>query len=153
MRKRSSSPALAKASPLRAGVLYQDRRITVTAADIRTASAYYPVQDTVGRLRRDPLWAALAYSLICGFALALYFDLWFWHERLAMGVSILLALIVGSKVSILQLDARGFPPRLIIDRAKTVRAVFEAISAARAAAALRSGAWVGGDDISQENEA
>lgn len=140
------SPSSVRPTARRAGVLYQDPRITVTAADIRTANAYYPVQDTVGRLRRDPLWAALAYTAFCGFALTLYFDLWFWPERLAMAGSILLALIIGTQVSVLQLDARGFPPRLIIARAKTVRAVFEAITLARAAAVHAPRGWVG-DDI------
>lgn len=153
MRNARSSSMPSASSPRRAGVLYQDRRITVTAADIRTANAYYPVQDTVGRLRRDPLWAALAYAALCGFALTLYFDLWFWPERLAMGGSILLALLIGTQIGILQLDARGFPPRMIIARAKTVRAVFEAITLARAASAQGTG-WRGGDDgFAQDGDA
>ena len=48
-------------------------------------------------------------------------------------VLIAAALVIGFSFSLLQVDARGFPPRLFLARAKTVRAVFEAITAARAA--------------------
>ena len=115
-----------------AHVLYSDRRITVTTADIRTPTTYYPVNDTIGRRRRDILYAALGYSALVSAALLIYFDLWFAHERFAMIGSILFALIVGTQTSILQLDARGFPARLYFARTKTVKQVFDAISLARA---------------------
>ena len=113
-------------------VLYEDNRFMVTTADIRTPTTYYPIGETVGRIRRDVLFAALAYAVFAGAALAIYFDLWLEHEKLLMGLSIAIAVLVGSQVSILQLDARGFPPRMFFARSKTVHAVFDAITQARA---------------------
>ncbi|MEM1344394.1 MAG: hypothetical protein AAGI34_07405 [Pseudomonadota bacterium] len=111
--------------------LYADRRFTVTLADIRTPTAYYPVADTVGRIRRDPLIAGLAYAVLMGIALWVYADLWHAQEVWLMAGSIVLALLAGSQLAILQLDARGFPARLFLARTATVRAVFAAIGEAR----------------------
>lgn len=115
-----------------ATVFYEDQRFTVTAADIRTRLAYYPVADTVGRIRRDPLWWALAHAGLTGLALVLYRDLWRPEETTFLGASIVGALLVGSRLAVLQLDARGFPSRLFVARARTVREVFNAITEARA---------------------
>ncbi len=127
-------------------VLYSDNRITVTTADIRTPTTYYPVSDTVGRRRRDILYAALAYAAVVGAALVIYFDLWFPVERLAMIGSILLALFVGTQISTLQLDARGFPARLYFARTKTVKRVFDAITLARAKTAQMGGGFEPDDE-------
>lgn len=116
----------------RYAAIYEDRRFRVTSADIKTPSAYYPVADTVGRIRRDILFWAIAYAGLTGTALWLYGDLWHAHEMLIMGGSIGLALLIGTQVSILQLDARGFPARFFVARTTTVRAIFEAITRARA---------------------
>lgn len=104
----------------------------VTSADIRTPSAYYPVADTVGRLRRDILYWALAYAALTGGGLWLYADLWYAHEALVLGGSIALALLAGVRLSILQLDARGFPARLFLGRTRTLKRLFGAITEARA---------------------
>ncbi|MEM1346636.1 MAG: hypothetical protein AAGI34_18915, partial [Pseudomonadota bacterium] len=104
--------------------LYADRRFIVTLADIRTPTAYYPVADTVGRIRRDPLIAGLVYAALMGAALWVYADLWQAQEVWLMAGSIVLALLAGSQLAILQLDARGFPARLFLARTATVRAVF-----------------------------
>lgn len=122
-------------------VLYQDRRFKITTADVRTRSAYYPINDTVGRVRRDILFAALAWSALVLAALLIYFDLWHWYEKLIMMGSIALALFIGTQISFLQLDARGFPPRIFIARAKTVWAIFNAITDARAQSVHTSGSF------------
>lgn len=114
--------------------LYKDERFEVTLADIRTPSVYYPIAETVGRVRNDILFAALGYSGLVAAALLIYFDLWRWYELLLMAGSIALAVIVGRSFSLLQLDARGFPPRLFFARTATVNAIFKAIVQARARA-------------------
>ncbi|MEO1015186.1 MAG: hypothetical protein AAFX08_08360 [Pseudomonadota bacterium] len=104
----------------------------VTLADIRTPTQYYPINETVGRIRRDILFAGLSFAALTGAALWLYFDLWFDNERLIMAGIIVVSLIIGSQVSMLQLDARGFPARVFIGRAGNIRKIFDAISLARA---------------------
>ena len=115
-----------------AHVLYDDGRFTVTTADIQTPHVYYPVEATTGRIRRDILWCALAYSTAVGLLLYAYSDLWRLTEMAVMAASIALALFVGRTFSILQIDARGFPARLFVARTKTIRSVFQAIAKARA---------------------
>lgn len=112
-------------------VLYDDGRFIVTTADIQTPSVYYPVEATTGRIRRDILWCALGYSTAVALLLFTYSDLWRLTEMAVMAGSIALALFVGRTISILQIDARGFPPRLFPARAKTIRALFHAIAKAR----------------------
>ncbi|MDJ0921876.1 MAG: hypothetical protein QNI84_12175 [Henriciella sp.] len=129
--------------------LYRDNRFQVTTADIRTPSMYYPIGDTVGRRRRDILFGALGYSAVMASALLLYLDLWRFHEWLLMAGSIAAALYVGFNFSILQLDARGFPPRLFVARAQTVKAIFEAITQARAQAHSGRGGFEP-DDLDNE---
>lgn len=133
-------------------VLYKDKRFTITLSDIKTPTLYYPIEDTVGRVRRDIQFAAIGYSALVLFALLLYIDLWRIGEILAMSASVALALGVGFSVSILQLDARGFPARMFIARTKTVRAIFEAISAARARSLRHRGGPEDANSIS-DNEA
>lgn len=117
-----------------ARVLYRDDRFVVTNADIRTPSAYYPIGDTVGHIRRDILFCSLGYTCLTGAALIIYADLWYPHELAAMLGSIVLAILIGRAFAILQLDARGFPCRLFVARRKTVQQIFEAITGARATA-------------------
>ena len=123
-----------------ASVIHKDRRFMVTLADIRTPTQYYPINETVGRIRRDILFAGLTFAALTGAALWLYFDLWFDNERLIMAGIIVTSLLIGSQVSMLQLDARGFPPRMFIGRSGNIRKIFDAISLARA----RSGGGSGG---------
>lgn len=129
--------------------LFEDGRFTVTGSDIRTPSAYYPVADTVGRIRGDLQYAAIGYALLIGSGLVLYFDLWRWIEILLMGGSIILALMIGAYWRILMLQARGFPVRLFIGRRESIEAVFEAITKARAQS-QQQGGWgaAGGDEVS-----
>jgi len=117
---------------LPAGTLFENRRFRVTRADICTPTVYYPVAGTTGRIRRDILFCALCYAAAAGLLLFAYADLWRPEEIAAMGGSILLALIAGGSFSILQIDARGFPSRMFIARRRTIRALFDAISQARA---------------------
>ena len=132
--------------PKSASVLFDNRRFTITMADIRTPTTFYPIGDTVGRVRRDILFGGLAYSAVTGAALLIYHDLWRAHEALLMVLSITLALVIGCQVSVLQLDARGFPPRMFVARSKTVRAVFDAITLARAKTAGTGSGFEPDDD-------
>ena len=129
--------------------LFQNRRFLVTTADVRTRTGFYPIVDTVGRIRRDILYFALALSFLIGFALWRYYDLWYSHERIAMGVAITAALLIGSQFSLLQLDARGFPSKIWLARSSTVKNIFDAITQARALAAQGGGGFeiedTGGD--------
>ena len=131
-------------------VLYQDRRFMVTTADIRTPTTYYPINETVGRVRRDILFGALAFAGLVLAAMLIYFDLWYPRELIVMGAAIFLALAIGTQISFLQLDARGFPPRIFIARAKTVRAIFNAITLARAKTAQAGGGYQPDDTESGE---
>ena len=81
-------------------VLFKDRRFTVTTADIKTPSLYYPIGDTVGRVRKDIQFAALGLCALLGSALALYWDLCFIHEKAAIGAVILLAVIIAASLSV-----------------------------------------------------
>ena len=111
--------------------LYENGQFIVTPSYLRTAKVFYPIRETSGRIRKDFLFAGLAFAAVIGLALWTYYDLWYWHERVAMGVSIAMALIAGTQVSTLQIDARGFPSRMFMARAKTIRAVFHAITEAK----------------------
>lgn len=122
-----------------ANTLFKNRRFCVTTADIRTMTAYYPINETVGRIRRDILFAGLGFALFVGWGLWLYRDLWRPDEMIVMGIIITLALLIGTQISILELDARAFPQRRFIAHSSTVRKVFDAIVEARAIAA-RGGA-------------
>lgn len=122
-------------------ILHEDRRFLITTADVRTPTAYYPISDTVGRVRYDILYAAIFYATLVGFALFIYFDLWRWNEVAIMCASILAALLTGFNIAVLQLDARGFPSRLFVARAKTVRKIFKAITLARARASTPGGGF------------
>ncbi|MEL6380299.1 MAG: hypothetical protein AAGK25_11015 [Pseudomonadota bacterium] len=113
-------------------ILYKDRRFTITPADIRTRTAFYPVTDTVGRVRRDILFAALGFAAIISVGMWRYYDLWTHDEKIVMGVIIALTLLIGTQLSMLQLDARGFPSRIWIARSSTVNKIFDAITKARA---------------------
>lgn len=129
--------------------LYQDSRFLVTPADIRTPSAFYPIADTVGRIRRDILFWALGYAALMGFGLILYSDLLYVHEIAVLGGSIALALLMGTSLSIIQLDARGFPARMFVARKSTVRAVFDAITRARAMAVSGGSGGIEPEDIGE----
>lgn len=120
-------------------ILYKDRRFTITPADIRTRTAFYPVTDTVGRVRRDILIAALGFAVIIGVGMWRYYDLWTRDEKIIMGVIITLSLLIGTQLSMLQLDARGFPSRIWIARSSTVNKIFDAITKARAASVSAGG--------------
>ena len=121
--------------------LYEKGQFIVTPSYLRTAKVFYPIRETSGRIRKDFLFAGLAFAAVIGLALWTYYDLWYWHERVAMSVSIAIALIAGTQVSTLQIDARGFPSRMFIARAKTIRAVFHAITEAKSMTAQSQGGY------------
>ena len=114
--------------------LFEDQRFKVTCSDLRTVNTYYPIDETIGRIRKDILFASLAFSVLIGFALWRYLDLWRFNEMIIMGGAIVLALLIGSQMSILQIDARGFPSRMYFGRTKTIKSVFNAITIAKAKA-------------------
>lgn len=116
-------------------VLFKNRRFCVTTADIRTMTAYYPINETVGRIRRDILFAGLGFAGFVGWGLWLYRDLWTQAEMIVMGAVIATAMVIGTQLSTLELDARGFPRRVFLAHSNTVRKVFDAIVEARAIAA------------------
>ncbi|MEL7128226.1 MAG: hypothetical protein AAGJ51_09070 [Pseudomonadota bacterium] len=111
---------------------FNDGRFIVTSSDVRTKRLYYPIDGTTGRVRNDIQFAALGLAVLIGTGLSVYWPLWFPHEKLIMGAVIALALLTAVTFSTFQIDARGFPPRILIGRRRTVRKVFEAITEARA---------------------
>ena len=127
--KRRTAPPKATDKPDK--VYFSNKRFTVTRHRLSTKLDYYPISDTVGRRRKDIQFAALAFSGLVGVALWRYFDLWYPHELFIMGGAILLALLIGTQFSILQIDARGFPSRMYVGRSKTLRSVFDAITQAK----------------------
>lgn len=111
---------------------FDNGRFLVTSADIRTKKFYYPIDGTTGRVRNDIQFAALGLIALLGLGLTIYWPLWFSYERMAMGTVMILAAVAALTLSTFQIDARGFPPRVLIGRRRTVRRVFEAITQARA---------------------
>lgn len=129
-------------------VLFDNGRFKVTPADISTPTVYYPVDATTGRIRRDIAWCAGAYSVVTGIMLYAYADLWRFSEMVGIAASIALAVWLGRSFSILQIDARGFPPRMFVARSTTIRELFSAISAARA---MRASPGGGLDELEESN--
>ncbi len=112
---------------------YEDQRFTVTSADIKTPSIIYPISDAVvARVRHDIQYSGLGFAALIGLALILYFDLWFWYERIMLVAVIGITLFASHSFAVLQIDARGYPSRLFFAPSKTIRRLFEAISQARA---------------------
>ncbi|MEM9840248.1 MAG: hypothetical protein AAF830_13975 [Pseudomonadota bacterium] len=111
--------------------IFSNRRFTVTASDIRTRSVYYPTAETTGRVRKDLLWFALAIDGLLGWAFWLYFDLWTDTEKLAFVIVMIVALLIGTQISFLEVNAKGLAPRMFVTHSRTARKVFEAIIEAR----------------------
>lgn len=112
---------------------YRDGRFQVTSADVQTPSMIYPIGESViGRIRKDIQVGGLGVAALFAAALAVYWDLWFWHEVYAMAGVMILAILVSLSFSVLQIEARGYPPRLFIARRHVVKRIFSAIAEARA---------------------
>ena len=124
---------------------YGDGRFVVNSADIRTPSTYYPVGDTVGRLRRDPLYFGFGLAVVLLTALAVYADLWTVPEIIGLLAVSTMAIYAGLELRVLQLDARGFPTRVYLGRTLTMRRIFDAITQARAAATCRGSVVIESD--------
>lgn len=129
---------------------YEDERFLITASDIRTPTTFYPVADTVGRLRHDPFYAGVFFAVVLAVGLVVYFDLWYAYEIVAMFLLGAAAVWIGRSVSILQLDARGFPSRVYLGKTATMAKIFEAITEARAAAVAARGG--GGGEEEEEDD-
>ncbi|MCI4646049.1 MAG: hypothetical protein MRY64_14805 [Hyphomonadaceae bacterium] len=118
-------------------LFYRDKRFEVSSADVKTPTMIYPIGESViGRVRKDIQVGGLGLGALIGSALAIYWDLWFWSERIAMFALIVLAILIAASFSILQIEARGYPPRLFIARRKVIRRIFDAIAKARASHTL-----------------
>lgn len=130
--------------------LYQDKRFVVTPSRLRTKIAYYPITETVGRIRKDILFACVCFAVMIGLALWRYYDLWFFHERVVMAGAFLAALIVGTQVSILQIDARGYPSCTLVARTKTIRAIFNAITEAKAVSTQTHGGYMDAENGAEQ---
>ena len=113
-------------------IIYQKGRFTVTRSDVRTPTFFYPVQDTIGRRRKDIQFMAVALAALISGALWVYWDLWFLYEKVTGACLVATALIIAATFSVLQIDARGFPSRIFIARSKTIKGVFTAITQAKA---------------------
>ncbi|MEL6506849.1 MAG: hypothetical protein AAFR29_04380 [Pseudomonadota bacterium] len=68
-KRRAQTPKLKTSDKAPNHILYKDRRFTITPADIRTGTAFYPISDIVGRVRRDILIMATAFAAIIGVAM------------------------------------------------------------------------------------
>lgn len=111
--------------------IFSNGRFTITASDIRTRSVYYPIAETTGKVRKDLLFFALVIAALLGGSLWLYHDLWTDSEKLVFGIVIVAALLLGTQISVLEVNAKGLTPRMFICSARTSRRVFEAIIEAR----------------------
>ncbi|MEM1379506.1 MAG: hypothetical protein AAGH41_02670 [Pseudomonadota bacterium] len=111
--------------------LFANGRFIVTESDVRTKNVYYPISETTGRVRKDFLFFALGFAGITGFALWRYFDLWTGPERLTFSIVIAIALLIGTQISVLEVNAKGLASRMFITHSLTARRVFEAIVEAR----------------------
>lgn len=111
--------------------LYNDGIYHVTSAVIATPVRFYPIANTTARIRRDPLWVALAFAALMVLALSTYADLLYPAEIVTMiGLSIV-GLMVGWRVAILVLDSPGHQPATIISSSRKVTALYRAIRDAR----------------------
>lgn len=115
----------------RSAAVYEDSRYRVTAEIIATPSRFYPVQNTTARIRRDPLWAALAGSVVSFLGVAVYADLLLASEIAWVVGLAAVALVVGHNVAILQVDAAGHAGAMIVARKAKVITLYRAIIEAR----------------------
>lgn len=112
-------------------MIYDDGTYQVSQAMICTPTRLYPVPFTTARIRRDPLWLGGATIMMTSGAVSIYRDLLFPQEiviLIGVGVG---ALIAGSCIAILRIDAIGHPKAMIVARTGKIRALFAAIRVAR----------------------
>jgi hypothetical protein len=110
---------------------YRDKSYEVTQTAISTPRRIYPLGNSQARIRRDPLWFALAFSVFCIAAHRTYGDLLHDHEIVAMIFSMTFALLIGWQFSILQLHAIGHERAVIFASTRRVKRLFAAIRQAR----------------------
>lgn len=111
--------------------LFANDRFTVTESDVMTPSVYYPISETTGRVRKDPLFIGLSMAGFHGLALWRYFDLWRDIEIIIFAILIGLALLIGTQLAVLEVSAKGLGSRMFITHSLTARRVFKAIVEAR----------------------
>ncbi len=114
-------------------IYFKNWQFKVTASDVTTKNSFFPIEATTGRIRKDFLFGGLALAAFMGAALYIYFDLWTLNEKLMMAALIGTGLIILPMISVLQIDAKGFPSRFYIAPSRSIRKVFAAITIAKAA--------------------
>ncbi|MFA5952581.1 MAG: hypothetical protein WC807_20140 [Hyphomicrobium sp.] len=111
--------------------LYDDGVYMVTPAIVSTPRRFYPLAHTTASIRRDPLWAAISFTILGGACLAIYGDLLQFQERVTLVVICVGALLAGGSVTILRISAIGHSGAMIIGRSSRIRALYRAIRDAR----------------------
>jgi hypothetical protein len=81
-------------------LLYDDGVYTVTPAIVSTPRRFYPLAHTTASIRRDPLWAAIAFAAFGAACLGVYGDLLHFHEQATLVIFCACALAAGSSVSV-----------------------------------------------------
>jgi hypothetical protein len=107
--------------------LYDDGKYSVSQAIVATPRRFYPVANTTASLRREPLWIGLGTALLAGACLAVYGDLLYAGEHVALIATGTLALIGGSEIGVLRIDAAGHPRALLIGSRSRMERFFIAI--------------------------
>ncbi|HOY78053.1 MAG TPA: hypothetical protein PLN33_09620 [Hyphomonadaceae bacterium] len=131
---------------------YKDNRFAVTASDIRTPMAIYPILRAVARIRRVLILSALAFTALMVVALVRDFDVWTPFDMAVMAALAGAALWFGSTFSLLTLDGMGLPSQSFFVSSKNVHAMFEGIVAARADARGATAGGGGEEDDADDDE-
>jgi hypothetical protein len=113
--------------------VYDDGKYVISASALSTPTRLYPLEHTTARLRRDPLWLAIAMTAICSAALAAYADLLTDTEILVCAALPAVLLIVGLNMGILALDAPGHQRIVIAMGVRRAQKIFRALRDARLA--------------------
>lgn len=114
-------------------ILYDDGIYSVTSAIVSTPHRFYPLAHTTAGLRRDPLWAALAFTALGAASAVIYGDLLHFHEQLALALFCGGGLVAGRSVTILRISAIGHSGAMIVGRSSRIRALYRVIRDARSA--------------------
>lgn len=112
-------------------VHYDDGIYSVSQAIMATPTRFYPLANTTASIRRDPLWAATAFTVFGLAAFLVYGDLLHVHEQGLLAAICAAGIVGGREFCILRLDAVGHRRTMIVGRKRRIVRLYQAIRDAR----------------------
>ena len=112
-------------------VLYDDGTYQVTTFLLSTPRRFYPIQNITARIRRDPLWLAVAIAAFTGATTLIYGDLLYAGELALIWTVTAIAWGLGLGTAFLHVDAFGHENAMLFASSKTVKAIFAALREAK----------------------